>query len=108
MLVLIIVLVLVLRGGGGTDPNGFGYGVDVSSALSQADFQCLARNGYEISFIRAYESTNNGRPDSAAIANIHNSLDGKVFLKEIQSKYYSTVLMNKMINICYAVAKPNR
>ena len=38
-------------------PKAGTYGVDVSSYLSVADFQCLKNTGFDFAIVRAYQST---------------------------------------------------
>ncbi|KAL1918876.1 uncharacterized protein VTP21DRAFT_2898 [Calcarisporiella thermophila] len=51
-------------------------GVDVSSSVSKANWQCIKNAGYDIAVIRAYQSL--GKPDPNAVATIKNAHDGGI------------------------------
>ena len=44
------------EGRNSTRPSGT-YGLDLSTAFSKTDFECLKGQGFEFAIIRAYEST---------------------------------------------------
>jgi len=48
-----------------------GEGVDVSIAVSQAQFTCLKKSGYDLAVVRAFRS--NGSPDTNAPATLKNA-----------------------------------
>jgi len=52
----------------------YAYAVDVYTAISQSNFQCMYNNGYSVAFVRVYTPYGGGSPDSNGASNIVNAL----------------------------------
>jgi hypothetical protein len=54
--------------------TSWSYAVDVYTAISEANFECIKNNGYSVAFIRIYTPDSGGSPDTNAVNNTLNAL----------------------------------